>query len=248
MYTSAIYAQKFSKDYRAAERLLEELRLKSIAAPSFRTPKRSKQLPLSLSIAPFNALLAVYQASNAPIERKQKLLGDISALGLAWDERTYTALFLGEANKSHVIELWRSLASSNSSSSGSNSVFRPSYVSIIKTLVACVHLNASSAAIDVIEYLWGKLNTLNASNADTVYIPMTRLMPSANEARIYTLALYTLYRTGDTEGCINLHSRVKDRGYVPSSVMDSVVMRAIKVCGAIYIMTPRIAYVVCTIF
>ena len=64
MYTSCIYAQRFNKDYRQAERLLERLRLRSISPLKERITGRKKRKALSVTISPFNALLAVYCACD----------------------------------------------------------------------------------------------------------------------------------------------------------------------------------------
>ena len=93
MFTSCIYAQRFNKDFRRAEKLLEELWLKSIAPTADRTAGNKKRKALALTISPFNALLAVYSAcdignkySNETIifsSRRQKILNDIDNLQLA---------------------------------------------------------------------------------------------------------------------------------------------------------------------
>jgi hypothetical protein len=97
MFTSAIYSHKFTQDYRAGERLLEDLRLLAIAPLSARVSKFTRA-PLTVTASAFNALLAVYSASSVPSERRSKLLQDMKDLNLPWDKFTYTAGGFGFAN------------------------------------------------------------------------------------------------------------------------------------------------------
>ena len=184
MYTSAIYAQKFSGNYRVAEELLETLRLTSIAAPRKKITAiagRSKDVnsvrsplnPARMTIAPCNALLAVYSASKAPSERRKRLLTDIANLNLEWDRYTYTAIFLGLQNKTKVIHLWHQLSSENR--------VDPSYVSVIKVLNACLFSGDGICAMDVLTYLWKRVDSGHGQRT------MAQLLPDANLSRMYSL-------------------------------------------------------------
>ena len=166
MFTSCIYAQRFNKDFRRAEKLLEELWLKSIAPTADRTGGNKKRKALALTISPFNALLAVYSAcdignkySNETIifsSRRQKILNDIDNLQLAWDPYTYTAAFMNEKNKTSVLKLWSKFKSERQK-------YVPSYVQVIKVLNACLYYNNSDVAIEVVEYLWERLDKNSAA-------------------------------------------------------------------------------------
>jgi pentatricopeptide repeat protein len=220
MFTSAIYSQKYTGSYIKAEELLESLRILSIAQDS-RSAKNKKSL--KVTIAPFNALLAVYSATNAPLERKRHLFTDICNLNLTWDTFTYTAAFMNERNKTLIIELWKRLSADN--------VINPSYVSIIKVLNACVILKDAVTALDVINYLWSRLDLLSSRSLTQTndYISLRKLMPDANENRIYCLVLTALYKSGSVDESWDLMTQIRMRGFSPTYSMYMIVLRALKV-------------------
>lgn len=215
MFTSAIYSQKFSRNYDKAEELFENLRLSAISTPN---PGKA----IRLTIAPFNALLAVYSSSNAPLERKRHLFDDIKKLNLSWDVYTYTAAFINEMNKTAVIQLWNQLSTEN--------IVVPSYVSVVKVLNCCLCLKDAETAQSVIHYLWARIQRLSSvTSQPNEYISMRTLMPDANENRIYCLVLMTLHKSGFVDACWNLMSQIRERGFPPTYYMYMIVLRALKV-------------------
>ena len=166
MFTSCIYAQRFNNNYRRAETLLEELRLKSISPMKERISGRKKKTALRLTISPFNALLAVYDScvsrcALVPTEngdyinnftlRKRKVLDDIKELNLTWDPYTYTTAFMNEKNKTAVLDLWHKFKADKHN-------YIPSYVQVIKVLHACVYHKDGNTSLEVLRYLWDKLD------------------------------------------------------------------------------------------
>lgn len=59
-------------------------------------------MPLSLSPAPYNALLAVYAVSKVLDERGEEILEEMRTKGLEWDSYTYTALMMGRGDRQEV--------------------------------------------------------------------------------------------------------------------------------------------------
>jgi len=236
MYTSVIYSHKFTQNYKAAELLLEELRVKSIQTSlnDKSINKRKNGYYCQLTIAPFNALLAVYTASKAPIERRKRVLQDLKDLAFGWDKYTYTALFLHLRDRLEVIDLWHNLATNEKN-------IIPSYVTIIKVLSACMHTKDYKSAVHVVEYLWKLIDTnithdfrslhKNDASLATNINPMSlkRLMHDANEDRIYSYVLVTLYQAGKSKECVDVLSRIQVRGFEPTVFMYSVVFKLFKV-------------------
>ena len=60
------------------------------------------KLPLTVSAASYNALLAVYAVSKVLDERGEELLDGMSAGGLVYDSYTYTALMMGRGDRQEV--------------------------------------------------------------------------------------------------------------------------------------------------
>ena len=241
MYTSVIYSHKFTLNYKAAELLLEELRVKSLQTSlnDKSINKKKNAYYCQLTIAPFNALLAVYTASKAPVERRKKVLQDLNDLGFVWDKYTYTALFLHLSDRLEIIDLWYHLAANDKN-------IIPSYVIIIKVLSACMHAKDYKSAIHVIEYLWKLIDTNTTHDSRSLYkheaslaatsinpMSLKRLMHDANEDRIYSYVLVTLYQAGKSKECVDVLSRIQARGFEPTVFMYSVVLKLFKVMNFI---------------
>lgn len=60
-------------------------------------------MPLSLSLASYNALLAVYAVSKVTDERGDEILDEMRTQGLQWDSYTYTALMMGRGDRQEVM-------------------------------------------------------------------------------------------------------------------------------------------------
>ena len=60
------------------------------------------KLPLTVSAASYNALLAVYAVSKVLDERGEELLEGMSQGGLVYDSYTYTALMMGRGDRQEV--------------------------------------------------------------------------------------------------------------------------------------------------
>ena len=60
------------------------------------------KLPLTVSAASYNALLAVYAVSKVLDERGEELLDGMSQGGLVYDSYTYTALMMGRGDRQEV--------------------------------------------------------------------------------------------------------------------------------------------------
>ena len=59
-------------------------------------------MPLTVSVASYNALLAVYAVSKVLDERGDDLLAEMKENNLLWDSYTYTALMMGRGERQEV--------------------------------------------------------------------------------------------------------------------------------------------------
>ena len=60
------------------------------------------QEPLAVTVASYNALLAVYAVSKVLDEREGQVLQEMESKGLRWDSYTYTALMMGRGDRQEV--------------------------------------------------------------------------------------------------------------------------------------------------
>jgi pentatricopeptide repeat protein len=59
-------------------------------------------MPLSISMASYNALLAVYAVSKVLDDRADEILKEMEEKSLTWDSYTYTALMMGRGDRQEV--------------------------------------------------------------------------------------------------------------------------------------------------
>ena len=59
-------------------------------------------MPLSISMASYNALLAVYAVSKVLDDRGDEILKEMEEKNLKWDSYTYTALLMGRGDRQEV--------------------------------------------------------------------------------------------------------------------------------------------------
>ena len=211
-------------------------RLKSIASLDSRIADRKNRKALRVSISAFNALLSVYHActlggvastltsSTNFTARRIKIFDDIKDLNLRWDSYTYTAAFMGESNKMAVLALWHRFKKEPMK-------LIPSYVSVIKILSACLYYNDGDVAMELLHYLWERLDHTRidpSSGYPTIpstmitppaINPMRVMMKSANESRIYSFVLVTLWKEGRTNDCIETLKLIQRRGFEPTPFM-----------------------------
>jgi hypothetical protein len=149
MYTSAIFAWRFTRNSTEAEKVMQLLKSRR---------KKKGNNNLSLTVASYNAILLVYAVSGILEEKQHKILNEIKEAGLELDTSSYTALMMGQQNRTKALELWNELISKE------NVV--PSIASVMEVLKVCVMTKNGKMAINVIDYLWGNYEKTAVNDVD----------------------------------------------------------------------------------
>lgn len=207
MFTSAIYAWRYTRDARSAEKVMDLYKTQS---PNTRIP-----------IEAYNALLvvcAVSKQDEGAAERRSKILAEMEASRLTWSSHTYTALLMGQNDRENVLVLWEQLISEGKT---------PSVAAVIEVLKAAVMTMKGVAAMELLRYLWSRLDDASSSK-DSVNVKGSVPVPDLS---MCSLALLALGREGETGQMMVLLAEMRERGINPSPSCCSTTLSALEKAG-----------------
>lgn len=126
MYTSTIYAHRYSRNMTAAEEILQALKQSS---------------GIDVTIASFNAFLLAHAASGTLPNHRKRVLTEIREMGLHLTRESYTALIMG-AGSSERSALWREM------------VHEKGITPTIASVKEVLKMSSGDMALEILQYLW----------------------------------------------------------------------------------------------
>lgn len=176
MFTSTIYAHRYTLDPDGAEEIFRQLAALAVASMHYKSQNEietnSNALPTSniasssgfrhvdefnntanlretlrVTTSAFNALLTVYAVSNVTVTRNKKLLSEMEKMGLQWTSFTYTAVMMHTNNYDPHDVI--SLWDQMITAG-----IRPTAASLLEFLKACISGKNGTKAVEAVKWIW----------------------------------------------------------------------------------------------